>query len=151
MKTGVEANNNAAHTLLSHLPSPPASILTISSDARFNTGELKSLGYEITTRGIGEFSQDDIDPGEKENQATFTGSPFRPDGPVLSEKPHDVVVLEDFSESHLFLKRHLKSIRDLLKRTGILIFYTEVPEEPLYQKETGMAKSVIRVVTYPSY
>lgn len=143
MKTGVIAKNNGAHILLSHLPSPPASILTISSHPQFNTGELKSLGYEITTRGIGEFSQDDIDLGEKENQETFTGSPFCPGGPVLSEKPYDVVVLEDFSESHLFLKRHLKSIRDLLKRTGILIFYTEIPEEPLYQKETGMAKSAI--------
>jgi len=133
MKTSVKATNNVAHTLLSHLPSPPASVLTISPDAQFNTEELTSLGYEITIRRIGEFCQDVIDPDV----------PFHPGGPGLSEKLYDAVAVADLSESYLFLKRHLKSIRHILTPTGILIFYAEVPEEPLYQKETGMAKAVI--------
>jgi hypothetical protein len=143
MKTDMKVKNNASHILLPHLPSPPASILAIGPDAQFNKGKLASLGYEITVRRIGEFCQDGIDPGEKKDQTTCTGGAFPPIDPDLSEKPFDTVVLEDFPELHSFLERHLKSIRGFLKPTGGLIFCAEIPEEPLYQLETGMPKSVL--------
>jgi hypothetical protein len=133
MKTIMKGRNSNSHIFRSYLPPPPASILFFSSDPRFEAGELPSLGYEVTVRGIGEFGSAGIDPEQNEEEIGTRG---------LSEEPYDTVVLEVFPESDFFLKRHLQPIRDLLKPTGFLIFYAEIPEGPRYQRETGMSKAV---------
>jgi len=61
MKTAIAVEKKSSHILLSHLPPAPSSILVLGCSATFKTGDLTSLGYEITVTGMGKSCGDGID------------------------------------------------------------------------------------------
>ncbi|MCD6294674.1 MAG: GNAT family N-acetyltransferase, partial [Deltaproteobacteria bacterium] len=105
----------------------PASILVIGCESDFNTGDLPSLGYDVTVTDTGKFCDDGIDSND----------------PALSAKSYDGIVLVVSSAMNGFLNDVLKPIRSCLKPAGALLLHTEVPEQPLYQRKTGMSKAVL--------
>ncbi|MBW2708397.1 MAG: GNAT family N-acetyltransferase [Deltaproteobacteria bacterium] len=127
MKTVNAINENPSHPLLPHLPPAPAAILVIGCESDFNTGDLPSLGYDVTVTDTGKFCGDGIDSND----------------PALSAKPYDGIVLAASSATDGFLNDVLKPIRSCLKPAGALIVHTEIPEQPLYQRKTGMSKAVL--------
>jgi len=124
MKT---TNENPSHPLLPYLPPAPASILVIGCESDFNTGDLPSLGYDVTVTDTGKFCDDGIDSND----------------PALPAKSYDGIVLVASSAMNGFLNDVLKPIRSCLKPAGALLLHTEVPEQPLYQRKTGMSKAVL--------
>ena len=142
MKMVNAVEKKSSHTLLSHLPPAPSSILVIGCSTTFETAGLALLGYEITVIGMGK-SCDGIDSKKNGEPTHDADGSFDSDDPKLSANPYDVIVLEDSSSVHVPLNRFLKPVRSLLKLAGTLLIYTEMPDKPLYQKKTGMSKEVI--------
>ena len=143
MKTESAVETKSSHILLSHLPPVPSSILVLGCNAKFKTGDLTSLGYQITLGGIRKSWDGDINSKRNGVQTLDLDCFFDSDDPKLSAKPYDVVVFEDSSPVHLSLSGFLKPVRSLLKSNGALLIYAEIPDKPVYQQKTGMSKEVI--------
>jgi hypothetical protein len=129
--------------LLPHLPSPPASIWVIGRDGDFKTDDLAALGYEVTLRSSGKYSGDTDDLEKDCAPQNRIDESFDPDEKSLSKGPYDIAVLTDPSNAQPFLHRRLNAVRSLLKPGGTLLFYAEIPDNPVYQREIGITKEVL--------